>query len=131
MATVIGIDYGNKKIGFATGQAITKSAAPLKVVFQNGDMWKNIDEIFTQWQPQLVIIGKPVLADGKKHPLEKTIETFIIDLKLRYGAIVVHRENEAYSSFEAGLRKQKRNRGAPLDAEAAAIILESWMRSKA
>lgn len=127
MATILGIDYGHKKIGFAVGQSITGSARPLSVVYQNGSMWQEIDKIFAQWQPQTIVIGKPELADGKPHPLEKMIENFIIEVKSRYNA-VIYRENEAYTSFEAGLMNQGKKM-APIDAEAAAIFLESWMRS--
>lgn len=128
MATFLGIDYGNKKIGFAVGQTITGSANPIEVIYQNGEMWQKIDTIFKQWQPQQVVVGKPELADGKPHPLEKKIESFIIELKIRYN-VETFRENEAYTSFEAANLQNKKGAGKPLDALAAAVILESWMRS--
>lgn len=127
MATLLGIDYGLKKIGFAVGQTITDTARPLSVVYQNSEMWQQIDAIFQQWQPEKVIIGKPELADGKPHPLEKRIESFINTLEVRYNANTC-RENESYSSCEAhSLQSSKKSK--PLDALAAAIILESWMHS--
>ncbi|MGY0398701.1 MAG: Holliday junction resolvase RuvX [Ostreibacterium sp.] len=124
MATLIGIDYGSKKIGFAVGQTITGTATPLSVVYQNGKMWHLIDDIFFQWKPKLVIVGKPELADGALHPLEKKIESFIFQLKTRYN-IQTYRINEAYTSFEAGFYQQDKG---VLDAYAATIILESWLR---
>ncbi len=127
MATALGIDYGHKKIGFAVGQTITGNTRALKVVYQNGNLWNDIDTIFAEWKPQIVVVGKPELADGKPHPLEKTIESFIIELKLRYNA-KVHRENEAFSSCEAH-RISQNKKMAPVDAEAAAVFLESWIRS--
>lgn len=127
MATLLGIDYGNKKIGFAVGQTITGSANPIEVIYQNGEMWQKIDTIFKQWRPQQVVIGKPELADGKPHPLEKKIESFIIELKIRYN-VETFRENEAYTSFEAATLQTEKGSGKPLDALAAAVILESWMR---
>ncbi len=128
MATILGIDYGHKKIGFAVGNSVLGTAKPLEVVFQNGEMWRKIDKIFTDWQPKKVVIGKPELADGKPHPLEKNIETFIIELKIRYN-VMIYRENEAYTSFEAANLQQEKDIGKPLDALAAAVILESWMNN--
>lgn len=128
MATILGIDYGHKKIGFAVGNSVLGTAKPLEVVFQNGEMWKKIDKIFTDWQPKKVVIGKPELADGKPHPLEKNIETFIIELKIRYN-VMIYRENEAYTSFEAANLQQEKDIGKPLDALAAAVILGSWMNN--
>ncbi len=128
MATVLGIDYGHKKIGFAVGNSVLGTAKPLEVVFQNGEMWRKIDKIFTDWQPKKVVIGKPELADGKPHPLEKSIESFIIELKMRYNAMIC-RENEAYTSFEAANLQCEKEIGKSLDALAASVILESWLRA--
>lgn len=128
MATIIGIDYGHKKLGIAVGQTITGTSTPLSVIAQNGEMWRHIDDIFSDWQPKAVVIGKPELADGKTHPLENSIENFIIELKTRYNA-EVYRENEAYTSFEARQYQQGKQAYNPVDAHAAAIILESWMRN--
>ncbi len=100
MTTVIGIDYGSKKIGFAIGQLVTGTAQPLTVIRQNGAMWRQIDKLFANWQPEFIVVGKPELADGKPHPLEKMIENFIFQLKTRYNA-EVFRINEAYTSFRS------------------------------
>ncbi len=128
MATILGIDYGHKKIGFAVGNTVLGTAKALEIVYQNGEMWRKIDKVFTDWQPKKVVIGKPELADGKPHPLEKPIETFIDELKKRY-KIVIYRENEAYTSFEAANLQKEKDIGKPLDALAAAVILESWMNN--
>lgn len=127
MTTILGIDYGHKKIGFAVGQTITGNAQPLVIIKVNGEMWRSIDRIFSQWQPQKVVIGKPKLADGKPHPLEKLIESFIVELKARYNT-GIYREDESLTSFEAEEYRQK-GRQDLLDAHAAALILESWMRA--
>lgn len=127
MATLLAVDYGHKKLGFAVGQTITGTATPLEVIGQNGEMWRKIDAIFKEWQPKAVIIGEPKLADGKPHPLEKYIENFINGLEKRYNA-TVYRENEALTSFEASDYQQGKKQNQYVDAHAAAIFLESWMR---
>lgn len=132
MATILAVDYGHKKIGFAIGQTVTGTATPLLVVKQNGELWVRIDAIFSEWQPKAVVIGEPKLADGEPHPLEKMIETFSNSLKKRYNAMVF-REDEALTSYEAGQcdKQGKQKKQQPLDAYAAAIFLESWMRNNA
>lgn len=131
MATLLAFDYGHKKIGVAVGQTITGTAMPLAVVAQNASLWREMDTIFSEWRPQAVVIGEPKLADGKPHPLEKMIESFIITLKKRYN-VKVYREDEALTSFEAGeyqpQEANKRGRRSSLDAHAAALFLESWLR---
>ncbi len=126
MSNILGIDYGHKKIGFAIGQTITGNCRPLTVILQNGEMWKNIDKLFNDWQPTTVVVGKPLLADGKEHPLEKPILKFIKQLTEKYG-VDVYRINEAYTSFEAGQRMGD-SHGKAVDAYAAAVMLESHMR---
>lgn len=127
MATLLAIDYGHKKIGFAVGQTVTGTAMPLTIVKQNGGMWCKIDGIFNEWQPKAVVIGEPKLADGNPHPLEKFIENFINSLEKRYN-VIVYRENEALTSFEAGEYQQGNKTNQLMDAHAAALFLESWMR---
>lgn len=126
MATLLGIDYGHKKLGFAVGQTITGTSQPLVIIEQNGEMWRKIDKIFNDWRPDGVVVGEPKLADGKPHPLEKMIGKFIAELEIRYN-VVSYRENEALTSFEAESYHRGGQRN-PVDAHAAAIFLESWMR---
>lgn len=127
MATLLAVDYGHKKLGFAVGQTVTGTAMPLSVVAQNGEMWRKIDAIFKEWQPKAVVVGKPNLADGKPHPLEKMIESFINALEKRYNT-TVYRENEALTSYEAAEYQQGKNAKSTVDAHAAALFLESWLR---
>ncbi len=129
MAVLLAIDYGHKKIGFAIGQTVTGTATPLAVVRQNGEMWRKIDAIFDEWHPRAVVVGEPKLADGKPHPLDKMIKKFIVTLKAKYD-VGIYREDETLTSFEAGDYRQHKlgKRAPPVDAHAAALFLESWMR---
>ncbi len=130
MSTILGIDYGHKKIGFAVGQTITGNCRPLTVILQNGEMWKAIDKLFRDWQPTAIVVGKPLLADGKEHPLEKPILQFIEKLTNQY-KVSVYRVNEAYTSFEASQRMSQNEGdtyGKAVDAYAAAVMLESYMQ---
>ncbi len=130
MAVLLAIDYGSKKLGFAIGQTVTGTATPLTVVKQNGEMWRKIDAIFAEWCPQAVVVGEPKLADGKSHPLSSGIKKFIASLENKYD-VSIYREDETLTSFEANeYRRQQSGKRAPLmDAHAAALFLESWMRT--
>ena len=63
---ILAFDFGTKKIGVAVGQTITKSSSPLAVVFNKDNRinWDQILEIINEWQPQLMLIGKPLNMDG-------------------------------------------------------------------
>ena len=60
------IDYGVKKIGFAVGQLITKKATPLKIIYNNkkGVNWIDIDNLISEWEPNVIIIGYRILASN-------------------------------------------------------------------
>ena len=42
--TVLGIDYGHKRIGLAVGQTLTATANPLKVIGNNKDTLNQIQQ---------------------------------------------------------------------------------------
>ena len=62
ITSVLGFDYGKKRIGLATGQTITYSATPCKTIKQidgNPD-WAAIEAEIQQWKPQALIVGMPL-----------------------------------------------------------------------
>ncbi|MGD8885269.1 MAG: Holliday junction resolvase RuvX, partial [Gammaproteobacteria bacterium] len=71
--TLLAFDYGKKRIGIAVGQELTKTASPL-VTLQNTsatDNWNAIDELVRQWQPQALVVGLPLNADGSEHAISR------------------------------------------------------------
>ncbi len=75
---ILAFDFGTKKIGVAVGQTITKSSSPLAVVFNKDNRinWDQILEIINEWQPQLMLIGKPLNMDGTDSDIMKLVEKF-------------------------------------------------------
>ena len=63
---IVAFDFGEKKIGVAVGQTSTCSSSPLQVIFnKNGKVnWFQISTLLDEWQPDLIIIGKPLNMDG-------------------------------------------------------------------
>ena len=57
----MGIDFGDKKIGFAIGQFITTKSTPIKIVsnYKNQVNWAEIQEIISSWKPNVIIVGYP------------------------------------------------------------------------
>ena len=57
--TVMGFDFGEKRIGIATGQVITQLASPLttlNAINQKPD-WLSIEKLINEWQPDALIVG--------------------------------------------------------------------------
>ena len=128
---VMGFDFGEKRIGVATGQTITCSANPLSTLssINNKPDWPAIEALIQQWQPDALIVGLPYYLDGQQSEMTKRAEKFSRQLEGRFH-LPVYTHNEALSSFEAEqflLSKKKQHNKQDIDKIAAAIIVQSWL----
>ena len=120
--TILGFDFGLKRIGVAVGNTLLRQAQPLTIIdaATNEAKFQAIDSLITSWQPKRCIIGLPLHPDGAEHAMTVRCRRFANQLHGRYGvtAILV---DERYSS--AVLHQQ---RGERIDDRAAAIILQPY-----
>lgn len=134
--SVVGFDFGLKRIGLATGQTITGTATPLvtlQAVNQAPD-WKNIEAHISQWQPDALIVGIPYLLDGKESDMTRAARNFCKALERRF-KLPVYTIDESLSSLEAQQRlmqaiKIAKHNKHEIDKMAAAIIVQSWLNSQ-
>ena len=133
--TLLGFDYGKKRIGVAVGQEITGTARGLVTLanIQQQPDWDKISAIIAQWHPQLLVVGLPVNMDGSPHELETVVRDFGESLKTRYNLPVEwiderlsSREAEAILADQIPARHRQREK-QEIDKLAAAIILQSWL----
>jgi len=133
---VLAFDFGLRRIGIASGDSITCRAAPQAAlpVGTRGIDWDAIARTLRQFQPALLVVGRPRNADGTASAVAAAAERFAAALALRTG-LPVHRADEYASSLEATetLRAQRasgqrrrRVRATDIDSAAAAIILERY-----
>ena len=130
---MMGFDFGTKKIGVAIGQQITRQANALTVVFsRHGEPdWQAIEKLITHWQPETLIVGRPLNMDGTTQLLTQLAEKFAGKLHKRYHLPVVM-VDERLSTIaaranifaEGGYRALQQKK---TDAVAAQIILQDWL----
>ncbi len=117
--TILAFDFGEKRIGVAVGNTITKTAEPLKIIQEkNQDQrFKAIELIITEWQPQILVVGLPTHPDGAEHEMTQKATRFGNQLKGRFQKEVVW-VDERYTSVsvEGGN-----------DALAAQLILQQYL----
>ncbi len=139
--TLLGFDYGKKRIGVALGLTLTGSARPLASVAVRDEQadWAQIAELLAAWRPEALVVGLPQRMDDREHEMAAPVRAFAAQLQRRYG-LPVHLIDERLSSHEAAQRialrgggKAPRSRAAKeeLDRIAAQIILESWLADHA
>ena len=122
---VMSFDFGMKRIGVAVGQKVTQTASSLGVVqaFDGIPKWDYLDKIVLDWQPERFIVGLPINMDGSNSEMSKKAQKFSRRISSRYN-IRSEMFDERLTSFEAREHDGKTH----IDAIAAKIILESWLR---
>ena len=135
--SVMGFDFGLKRIGLATGQTITGTASPLTTLQASNQKpdWENIEVHIRQWKPDALIVGIPYLLDGGESDITRAARNFCKQLERRFN-LPVYTIDESLSSFEAqqqltqDMKIAKHNKHE-IDKMAAAIIVQSWLNSQA
>ena len=122
---IVAFDFGTKKIGVAVGQTETNSSSPLQVIFNKNNRI-NFDEInilLKEWNPDIIIIGKPLNMDGTDSEIMKEVERFYQKLKNIYDARFEY-VDERLTTFEA--RQIFYEKKIEVDANAAKILIDNW-----
>ena len=131
--TVLAFDFGTKRVGVAVGTTQLAAARPLATIAEEATMarFEAIAAIVREWQPVVLVVGRPRHADGAPHETARLAEKFARRLRERF-ALPVAFVDETLSSAEAASRiRESRPRGvaAQVDAMAAAIILQSYLEA--
>lgn len=127
METVLGFDFGLKRIGVAVGNSLLKQAQPLTVITAatNDAKFAAIAALVEEWQPARCVVGLPSHPDGAEHEMTVRCRRFANQLNGRFSVATVM-VDERYSSAVIPHR-----RGDVIDAEAAAIILQQYFNDYA
>lgn len=130
--TVIGFDFGAKRIGLAVGETSTRIANPLGAIEaeSNEARLTQIDRVVAEWKPAAMVVGEPRHANGSPHEVARLASKFARRLAARYRVpVVMVDETLTSATAEAALRdtRTRASRKTDVDALAAAIILQSWL----
>jgi len=130
--TVLGFDFGKKRIGVAIGEIEIGVAHPLETVVseKTEQRFSAIAELIRTWQPVALVVGLPTHADGTEHELTRLSQRFARRLEGRF-KINVMLVDERYTSLvasdmlqEIGIKGRKQK--PMLDQIAAQQILQSF-----
>jgi len=130
---LLGFDYGTKQIGVAVGQMITGQARELCVLKARDGVpdWNQIEALLREWQPDALVVGLPLNMDGSPSEMSARAEKFARRLNGRYN-LPVHTHDERLTTYEAKGERLRAGqtdgfRARPVDALAAALLLEGWL----
>lgn len=127
----LAFDFGEKRIGVATGQRLTSSTQALKVIACNKDQpdWAIIENLIQEWHVEAFVVGLPLNMDDTEQMITDKARKFGQRLHGRFG-LPLYFHDERLSSVEVkeylfemgGYKKVKQE----IDAFAAELILKSF-----
>jgi putative Holliday junction resolvase len=118
----LAFDFGTRRVGVATGNAITGTATPLTTIDAKDEARADaIAALVDAWRPDALVVGVPYHPDGAPHANTARARRFARELGERFG-LPVHEVDERYTTTDA-----RRAGTADVDAAAAAILLEQHL----
>ncbi len=127
--TLIGFDFGPRKIGVAVGQQVTATAAPLTTLRCRNDRpdWPRIEALIREWRPDAAVVGLPFNMDDTETEIAPLARRFARQIEGRFG-LPVHLVDERLTTLEARhILGRKGTSREVVDAMAAKLLLETWL----
>ena len=137
MPRILGIDYGERRIGLAISDSMAIIAQPLETLVQDktGSWRLRLEEILDQQEVVTIVVGYPLTMKGGHSQQTAQVDDFIAALREQTG-LPVHTYDERLTSVYArrslvaqGVRTGH-DKGA-VDRTAAAIMLQDYLDSRA
>ena len=133
--TLLGFDFGMKRIGVAIGQTLTGTANPLCTLKaeQGKPNWSEITELVKEWGADACVVGKPFNMDNSEYWLTEAVLQFaqLLEKNTHLPVYLVDERLTTKSArqivHEHPSTKRKAYQG--VDDYCAALILEAYMRS--
>ena len=135
---ILALDVGDKRIGVAVSDLLSILASPLIAIERTSDS-KAIDAILRnrldEQEAGEIVVGLPISLSGGYSDQTKSVAAFVRKLEAR-SPVPVNTADERYSTVEAerllsqSKPQRARSRGE-IDAAAAAVILQSYLDSRA
>jgi putative holliday junction resolvase len=129
---ILSFDFGEKRIGIAIGNSITKTSHPLETINtdKNTERYRLIELLLKTWEPVKLVIGYPLNEDGTLSKMSLLAKKFGMKLGNKYNIPIVMID-ERFTSSEADLELKKfeknfKKRKIVIDQVAAMIILDSF-----
>jgi putative Holliday junction resolvase len=136
---VLGIDFGQKRIGLALSDPTGTLASPLPTLKRRAGKrppLKAIAELVDEHGVGAIVMGLPLGLDGDDSEWTQEVREVADALSKRTG-LEVHLVDERFTSVQAeravrgiGLPKGKREEKGRVDAAAAVLILQSWLNRR-
>ncbi len=130
--TIAALDFGKRRVGIAISDHLGSGAYPIGIVERRSldqDL-KEIEKHLGSRDVTRIVVGLPINMDGTEGPAAKAAREFARQVGAYFG-LPVELFDERLTSREAeeriGPRSRHKRKKRPIDAIAAAVILEGWL----
>ena len=135
---VLAIDYGDKKCGFASTDALRILSAPLGVLRHEGreeELLRHVAGLLAERDVSTLVVGLPLNLDGSAGGRATLARAFVTRLRQRFPALEIVEWDERLTTKEAESRlRELGHKGRAIRAErdswSALVLLEDWLRSQ-
>lgn len=129
--TVIGLDYGTKRIGVAASDPGRTTAFPVAVVEVDDGIWDRLSEIIEDKGARLVVVGLPVGLSGDEGGSAQAARALGRELETRLG-VTVEFADERFTTRSAeqllvSSNVRRRKRRVIIDSVAATLMLQNYL----
>ncbi|HOG17215.1 MAG TPA: Holliday junction resolvase RuvX [Syntrophales bacterium] len=130
---ILGLDYGEKRIGVALSDELGLTAQPLMTLQRKSrrrDL-EDLAQIIRTHGVERIVVGYPLRLDGSEGIQCEKVQRFITSLESAFGVPVVRRDETLSTRqaeeilAEAGVRREKRRE--LVDRIAAGLILQGYL----
>lgn len=133
---IIAFDFGLKRIGVAISDQLQIGAYPLDTFANDNSLIVKLKKVKSEYEIEIVLLGIPKKFSTEAHELEKPILNFKSTLEKIF-ALEVKLVEEFYTSAiaqrfvnESVTKKKKRQEKGLVDRQAAAILIEDFIRKR-
>ena len=132
-STVLAFDFGERYLGVAVGNTVTRLAQPLDMIeaTEVDKRFAAIAALITSWQPSRLIVGLALSMDGTEHAMSARCKRFARQLEGRFRLPVDLVDERLTSASAEELLRQSGKGGRQhkhlAHSLAAQIILQAWL----
>lgn len=133
VSSVLGLDYGAKRVGVALAPSDLKLSQPLVTLANDKGLTDELKKLAAEHRVDKVAVGLPRNLDGDDTPQTKTARNFAKSLEAAL-KLPVYLIDEAATSVQAEARLKaggKPYAAGDIDSLAAAIILDDFIANYA
>lgn len=132
---ILGIDYGEARVGVAITDALNITAQGLETIQRNGSdkvVLRRLDEILESYEVETIVVGMPFHMNGTLSERAKVTKGFIHKLKCKYNKMKIETIDERLTTVEAHktmnfLDVNKNKKRNIVDTISAVYILETYL----